>query len=134
MVYLQVSLFFMGLHSGLLSIVGAPDMKTVESLRGKQFAVDARASGFVYILDKLLRSKGSWLSLQVVVRRIEWTFTLNTWSLCLSLCFLGLRRSKSDANYYSLYICDPRRGWLGAIAQAFGSHGPLRYWILFCFG
>jgi ABC-type nitrate/sulfonate/bicarbonate transport system substrate-binding protein len=33
-------------------------MKTVESLRGKQLAVDARASGFVFILEKLLRSKG----------------------------------------------------------------------------
>ena len=49
---------FMGLHSGLLSIVGAPDMTTVESLRGKELAVDARASGFVFILEKLLRTKG----------------------------------------------------------------------------
>src|SRR5262245_28736479 len=53
------SLFvFMGLHSGLLSIVGAPGMTTVESLRGKELAVDARASGFVFILEKLLRTKG----------------------------------------------------------------------------
>jgi ABC-type nitrate/sulfonate/bicarbonate transport system substrate-binding protein len=53
------SLFiFMGLHSGLLSIVGAPGMTTVESLRGKELAVDARASGFVFILEKLLRSNG----------------------------------------------------------------------------
>jgi ABC-type nitrate/sulfonate/bicarbonate transport system substrate-binding protein len=49
---------FMGLHSGLLSIVGAPGMTTVESLRGKELAVDARASGFVFILEKLLRTKG----------------------------------------------------------------------------
>jgi len=48
---------FMGLHSGLLSVVGAPGMKTVESLRGKELAVDARASGFVFILEKFLRSK-----------------------------------------------------------------------------
>lgn len=53
------SLFiFMGLHSGLLSIIGAPGMTTIESLRGKELAVDARASGFVFILEKLLRSKG----------------------------------------------------------------------------
>jgi ABC-type nitrate/sulfonate/bicarbonate transport system substrate-binding protein len=53
------SLFiFMGLHSGLLSVVGAPGLTTVNSLRGKQLAVDARASGFVFILEKLLRSKG----------------------------------------------------------------------------
>jgi ABC-type nitrate/sulfonate/bicarbonate transport system substrate-binding protein len=49
---------FMGLHSGLLSIVGAPGMTTVESLRGKELAVDARASGFVFILEKFLRAKG----------------------------------------------------------------------------
>jgi len=53
------SLFiFMGLHSGLLSIVGAPGMTAVESLRGKELAVDARASGFVFILEKLLRTHG----------------------------------------------------------------------------
>jgi ABC-type nitrate/sulfonate/bicarbonate transport system substrate-binding protein len=49
---------FMGLHSGLLSLVGAPGMNTVESLRGETLAVDARASGFVFILEKLLRSEG----------------------------------------------------------------------------
>ena len=55
----EIDLFlFMGLHSGLLSIVGAPGMTTVESLRGKELAVDARASGFVFILEKLLRSNG----------------------------------------------------------------------------
>jgi ABC-type nitrate/sulfonate/bicarbonate transport system substrate-binding protein len=53
------SLFIcMGLHSGLLSIVGAPGMTTVDSLHGKELAVDARTSGFVFILEKLLRSKG----------------------------------------------------------------------------
>lgn len=49
---------FMGLHSGLLSIVGAPGLTTVELLRGKELAVDARASGFVFVLEKLLRSRG----------------------------------------------------------------------------
>jgi len=49
---------FMGLHSGLVSIVGAPGVATVESLRGKALAVDARASGFVFILEKFLRANG----------------------------------------------------------------------------
>jgi ABC-type nitrate/sulfonate/bicarbonate transport system substrate-binding protein len=49
---------FMGLHSGLMSVVGAPGMNTIESLRGQALAVDARESGFVFILEKLLRSKG----------------------------------------------------------------------------
>lgn len=49
---------FMGLHSGLVSLVGAPGMDTIESLRGKALAVDARASGFVFILEKLFRVRG----------------------------------------------------------------------------
>jgi ABC-type nitrate/sulfonate/bicarbonate transport system substrate-binding protein len=49
---------FMGLHSGLLSLVGAPACPTMESLRGKPLAVDARDSGFVFILEKALRDHG----------------------------------------------------------------------------
>lgn len=49
---------FMGLHSGLLSLVGAPGCPDMESLRGKPLAVDARDSGFVFILEKALRGHG----------------------------------------------------------------------------
>ncbi len=49
---------FMGLHSGLLSLVGAPECPDMESLRGKPLAVDARDSGFVFILEKALRDHG----------------------------------------------------------------------------
>ena len=49
---------FMGLHSGLVSVVSAPGIGSVEALRGKALAVDARASGFVFLLEKLLRSNG----------------------------------------------------------------------------
>ncbi|MBI4528602.1 MAG: ABC transporter substrate-binding protein [Deltaproteobacteria bacterium] len=49
---------FMGLHSGLLSLVSAPRIRDIESLRGEALAVDARASGFVFILEKTLRAAG----------------------------------------------------------------------------
>lgn len=49
---------FMGLHSGLLCLVGSPESRDIESLRGKSLAVDARTSGFVFILEKALRSRG----------------------------------------------------------------------------
>lgn len=49
---------FMGLHSGLLSLIGAPEIRDLKSLRGKQLAVDARTSGYVFILDKALRATG----------------------------------------------------------------------------
>ncbi len=53
-----VLFLFMGLHSGLLSLVGSPETRDVESLRGKSLAVDARTSGFVFVLEKALRSSG----------------------------------------------------------------------------
>ena len=49
---------FMGLHSGLLSLVGGPSYPTLESLRGRPLAVDARHSGFVFILEKALKDHG----------------------------------------------------------------------------
>ena len=49
---------FMGLHSGLLSLVGAPRCPTMASLRGKRLAMDASDSGFVFILEKALRDHG----------------------------------------------------------------------------
>jgi ABC-type nitrate/sulfonate/bicarbonate transport system substrate-binding protein len=49
---------FMGLHSGLMSLVSAPEIGDLASLRGKEIAVDARTSGFVFILEKALRTGG----------------------------------------------------------------------------
>jgi ABC-type nitrate/sulfonate/bicarbonate transport system substrate-binding protein len=49
---------FMGLHSGLLSLVAAPGYGDVQSLRGEIFGVDSRHTGFVFLLEKFLRSRG----------------------------------------------------------------------------
>lgn len=49
---------FMGLHSGLFSLVCAPEIQSIESLLGQNIAVDALGSGFVLVLEKFLRAKG----------------------------------------------------------------------------
>jgi len=50
---------FMGLDYGMLLIVVArPEIETVEDLRGKTVSVDARASGFAYVLYKILAQHG----------------------------------------------------------------------------
>jgi ABC-type nitrate/sulfonate/bicarbonate transport system substrate-binding protein len=49
---------FMGLHSGLLRLVGAPGSADIESFRGKSLAVDSKVTGFVFILEKMLRMNG----------------------------------------------------------------------------
>lgn len=49
---------FMGLHGGLFSLVGAPHCPSVGALRGKTIAVDAKSSGFVFVLEKMLLDRG----------------------------------------------------------------------------
>jgi ABC-type nitrate/sulfonate/bicarbonate transport system substrate-binding protein len=49
---------FMGLHSGLLSLVAAPEYGDVQSLKGQTLGVDSRSTGFVFLLEKFLRSRG----------------------------------------------------------------------------
>lgn len=49
---------FMGLHSGLMSLIAAPDFPDVQSLRGRLLGVDSRVTGFVFLLEKFLRSRG----------------------------------------------------------------------------
>ena len=49
---------FMGLHSGLFTLVGAPDCTSIEALRGKSIGVDATTNGFVLVLERMLRARG----------------------------------------------------------------------------
>ena len=49
---------FMGLHSGLFSLIAAPKFQSVESLSGQTIGVDAASSGFVLALEKFLRARG----------------------------------------------------------------------------
>lgn len=49
---------FMGLHSGLFSLVGCRDITSIDSLFGKNIGVDARASGFALVVERTLQSRG----------------------------------------------------------------------------
>ncbi len=49
---------FMGIFTGLISLVGSPRNPDIDSLRGKSLAVDAKTNGFVLVLEKKLRSVG----------------------------------------------------------------------------
>jgi ABC-type nitrate/sulfonate/bicarbonate transport system substrate-binding protein len=49
---------FMGLHSGLFSLVGSPDCTSVDSLIGRSIGVDAKTSGFALVLERMLHAKG----------------------------------------------------------------------------
>ena len=49
---------FMGLHSGLFTLVGAPGCASIDSLSGRSIGVDAKTSGFALVLEGLLHAKG----------------------------------------------------------------------------
>jgi ABC-type nitrate/sulfonate/bicarbonate transport system substrate-binding protein len=49
---------FMGLHSGLFSLVGAPYCASIDALFGRAIGVDARTSGFALVLERMLHTRG----------------------------------------------------------------------------
>ncbi|HEY1231821.1 MAG TPA: ABC transporter substrate-binding protein [Candidatus Binatia bacterium] len=49
---------FMGLHSGLFTLVGAPDCGSIEALADRPIGIDARTSGFALVLQSMLHARG----------------------------------------------------------------------------
>jgi len=49
---------FMGIHAGLLSLMGRPEIGSLADLVGRRFGVDDTASGFVLLARHILRDQG----------------------------------------------------------------------------
>jgi ABC-type nitrate/sulfonate/bicarbonate transport system substrate-binding protein len=49
---------FMGVHSGLNSVVTRPEIKTFADIKGKPVAVDALGTGYAFVLFRILETKG----------------------------------------------------------------------------
>ncbi|MBI3514643.1 MAG: ABC transporter substrate-binding protein [Proteobacteria bacterium] len=49
---------FMGGDSGFLSLVTVPEVKTYADLKGKELSVDARTTGYAFVLEKMLQKSG----------------------------------------------------------------------------
>jgi ABC-type nitrate/sulfonate/bicarbonate transport system substrate-binding protein len=49
---------FMGIHTGLLSLMTRPEITTLAALAGRRFGVDDTASGFVLLARHILRGQG----------------------------------------------------------------------------
>jgi ABC-type nitrate/sulfonate/bicarbonate transport system substrate-binding protein len=60
---------FMGSDSGFLSLVVAPQIKTIADLKGKTLSVDARTTGYAFVLFDILRRNGLTLDKDYTVER-----------------------------------------------------------------
>jgi len=60
---------FMGSDSGFLSLVVAPQIKTIAGLKGKTLSVDARTTGYAFVLFDILRRNGLALDKDYMVER-----------------------------------------------------------------
>src|SRR5262245_10960073 len=49
---------FMGLHAGMLTLVGRPEIRTLGDVAGKRLGVDDPASGFALVAHRILRRAG----------------------------------------------------------------------------
>lgn len=49
---------FMGVDSGFLSLVAAPDIKSIADLRGRTLSVDAMTTGYAFVLYDIMRRHG----------------------------------------------------------------------------
>jgi len=49
---------FMGVHSGLNSVVTRPEIKTYADIKGKAVAVDALGTGYAFVLFRILEKNG----------------------------------------------------------------------------
>ncbi len=48
----------MGGDNGFLRLVSVPEVKTYDALRGKELTVDARTTGYAFVLEKMLQQHG----------------------------------------------------------------------------
>jgi ABC-type nitrate/sulfonate/bicarbonate transport system substrate-binding protein len=60
---------FMGSDSGFLSLVVAPQIKTIADLKGQTLSVDARTTGYAFVLFDILRRNGLALDKDYRVER-----------------------------------------------------------------
>jgi len=49
---------FMGGDNGFLSLVAVPEVKSYADLKGKELSVDARTTGYAFVLEKMLQKGG----------------------------------------------------------------------------
>lgn len=124
---------FMGLHSGLFALVGAPDCASVEALTHRPIGVDARTSGFALVLERMLRLRrlarndyqlieiGGWESRYRALSEQKIAATLLTEPFVLNALKAGCHLLARDFEMISSY-----QGTCAAASRRFAERQPNR--------
>jgi ABC-type nitrate/sulfonate/bicarbonate transport system substrate-binding protein len=124
---------FMGLHSGLFTLVGALDCSSIEALTRRCIGVDARTSGFALVLQSMLHARGfardeyqlieigGWESRYRALLRGEIAATLLTEPFVLNARKAGCHVLASDFEMIASY-----QGTCGAASRRFAERHPDR--------
>jgi ABC-type nitrate/sulfonate/bicarbonate transport system substrate-binding protein len=124
---------FMGLHSGLFSLVGAPDFTSIDSLFGGSIGVDAKTSGFALVLERMLYARGfsrddcqlievgGWESRYLALLEGKITATLLTEPFVENVLRAGCNLLARDVEMIPCY-----QGTCGAASRRWGEQHPDR--------
>src|SRR6266508_2567018 len=124
---------FMGLHSGLFTLVGVPDCKSIDSLSSRSIGVDAKTSGFALVLERMLHAKGfirgdyklievgGWESRYRALMEGKITATLLTEPFVENALRTGCNLLARDVDMISSY-----QGTCGAASRRFAEEHPDR--------
>jgi len=124
---------FMGLHSGLFTLVGAPECASIEALADRSIGVDAKTSGFALVLESMLHARGfardeyhlieigGWESRYRALLRGEIAATLLTEPFLLNARKAGCHVLASNFEMIASY-----QGTCGAASRRFAERHPDR--------
>ena len=122
---------FMGLHSGLFTLVGAPDCASVDTLFGRSIGVDARTSGFALVLERMLHARnlgnyqlieiGGWESRYYALMEGRISATLLTEPFVLNALRAGCHQLARDFEMIPSY-----QGTCGAASRRWAEQHPDR--------
>ena len=120
----------MGGDNGFLRLVSIPEIKTYDALRGKELTVDARTTGYAFVLEKMLQQHGlkdgdySLVKAGGVLARFEdlmqqkhaGTLLLSPFEIAAQAKGFNLLGSAIDAfgGHYQGLVAATRRSWAKA--------------------
>lgn len=106
---------FVGGDSGFLYLGALPEIKTFQDLKGKELSVDARTTGYAFVLEKMLQKNG--------LKRTDYTLVTVGGTLQRYQALLERKQAATLLNTpFDLFAADKGFTVLGAAAPVLGHY------------